>query len=241
MRATCLALVGLFIASHAPAAQPIGAPRLGENDTWTYRSTVENKSGWHQTRVESTVERAGSKQIAIDDKPAGSVMPPTERLVGADWSRVRSVNGHQTVVNKPLSFPLSIGKTWEIDYTENHPNRRHTSEHIHTVYKVAGWEDVTVPAGAFHALKIEADGEWAAAVAPSVSGVTAARVDAQGATTVMQTNRSGAGIVSGRTYKAFWYVPAVKKWVKSVEEYYDSNGVRTERYTDELESFKVPG
>jgi hypothetical protein len=45
---------------------------------------------------------------------------------------------------------------------------------------------------------------------------------------------------SGRLYKAFWYVPEVKRWVKSVEEYYSSGGVRNERYTQELESFK-PG
>ena len=43
---------------------------------------------------------------------------------------------------------------------------------------------------------------------------------------------------TGRTYKAFWYVPEVGRWVKSVEEYYSSNGVRNERYTTEVESFK---
>jgi hypothetical protein len=30
----------------------------------------------------------------------------------------------------------------------------------------------------------------------------------------------------------------VKRWVKSVEEYYSSGGVRNERYSEELESFK---
>jgi hypothetical protein len=44
--------------------------------------------------------------------------------------------------------------------------------------------------------------------------------------------------VSGRTYKAFWYVPEVRRWVKSVEQYYGSGGVRNERYTGELESVK---
>jgi hypothetical protein len=44
--------------------------------------------------------------------------------------------------------------------------------------------------------------------------------------------------VTGRTYKAFWYVPEIGRWVKSVEEYYGSNGVRNERYTAELESYK---
>jgi hypothetical protein len=34
-------------------------------------------------------------------------------------------------------------------------------------------------------------------------------------------------------------VPAVKRWVKSVEEYYDSNDTRTSRFAEELESYKV--
>jgi hypothetical protein len=34
-------------------------------------------------------------------------------------------------------------------------------------------------------------------------------------------------------------VPKVKRWVKSVEEYYGANGVRNERYTSELETYKV--
>jgi hypothetical protein len=45
--------------------------------------------------------------------------------------------------------------------------------------------------------------------------------------------------VTGRLYKAFWYAPEVKRWVKSVEEYYSNGGVRNERYTQELESFKA--
>jgi hypothetical protein len=167
------------------------------------------------------------------------------KLVAGDtWIAQRtvergSVNGHQTVVNRPLSFPLSIGRTWVIDYTEVNPNRQHSSEHFRTPYKVTGWEDITVPAGTFHALKIEADGEWTATFAPSVSAVSGSRVDAQGSTTVVQTGRTTATTASGRTYKAFWYVPEVKRWVKSVEEYYNAGGVRTDRFTEELESYKT--
>jgi hypothetical protein len=44
--------------------------------------------------------------------------------------------------------------------------------------------------------------------------------------------------VTGRLYKAFWYAPEVKRWVKSVEEHYSNGGVRDERYTQKLASFK---
>ena len=72
-------------------------------------------------------------------------------------------------------------------------------------------EDVTVPAGAFQAIKIEAEGEWQAALAPALSAASSSRVDAQGSTVVLPTNRTTPRTVSGRTYGAFWYVPAVKR------------------------------
>lgn len=238
MRKICLALMGAALVSVAQA-QPVSAPKVAAGDTWTYRSTTEKGAGWQQTRIESTVLRATADSIEISSKVAGSNMPPRETLVGADWSRERSVNGKNTVVNRPLVFPLTIGKTWVVDYSEDHPNREHSNEHLHTPYKVTGMEDVTVPAGTFHAVKIESEGQWTAVIAPAIGAVAGTRLDVQGATTVMQTNRRGAAPISGRTYKAFWYVPEVKRWVKSVEEYYSANGQRNQRFTEELESYKV--
>ncbi len=220
-------------------AQP--APAIAENDTWTYQNTVEVGTNWRQTREELTVDHAGSGSIAITDKTVGSSGPPHQIVVNSDWSRARSVDGHQTTVNQPMDFPLRPGKTWTIEYTETNPNREHTSEHYRSPYKVLGWEMVTVPAGTFRAMKIECEGEWSAAIAPAVTAGSVARVDGRGATTVVQTNRIQPTTVSGRTYKAFWYVPEVKRWVKSVEEYYSSGGSRTSSYKDELLSYKTGG
>ena len=166
-------------------------------------------------------------------------MPPVEHIAGADWSRSRSVNGQQTIINQPLSFPLADGKSWIVDYTEAELNRLHSSEHFKTTYTVVGAEDVTVPAGTFHAIKIEAEGEWTATMAAAQSNLTGTRTDATGATTVTQSNKVQPKTFSGRLYKAFWYVPSVKRWAKSLEEYFDANGVRSERAVEELESFKM--
>lgn len=46
-------------------------------------------------------------------------------------------------------------------------------------------------------------------------------------------------MVTGRLYQAYWYALEVKREVKSVEENYDTNGVRSARFTIELESYKV--
>lgn len=232
---------GVVLTVATAHAETIGAPKVVPGDSWVYQNTVEDKTGWHQSRVELTVERVSASGIAVDARQPGSTMPPTEQLQGPDWSRNRSVNGHDTTVNRPMSFPLNIGKSWTVEYSEDHPNRMHSNEHLKSVYKVTGWEDVTVPGGTFHALKIEADGEWTATLAPAAMAVAGSRVDGQGSTTVMQTNRTAAGPVSGRIYKVFWYVPSVKRWVKGVEEYYNGNGVRYQRFTSELLSLSLAG
>ena len=48
--------------------------------------------------------------------------------------------------------------------------------------------------------------------------------NANGSTIVMQSHNNGTAEGTGKTYMAFWYVPAVGRWVKSVEEFYDANG-----------------
>lgn len=221
-------------------AETIVAPHPVPNDTWVYQLTREDKAGWRQTRDELSVARVTSTGIFVNSKQVGSTMPPRETVSAPDWSRVRSVNGKETLVNQPMSFPLSVGKAWTVEYSEDNPNRAHKNEHFKTTFKVTGWEDVTVPAGTFHALKIEGDGNWTATMAPAVNGAAATRVDAAGTTAVVQTQRQTATTSSGRLYKGFWYVPSIKRWVKSEEDYYDSNGVRNEHFVGELVSF-TPG
>lgn len=114
MRIIWLGLAALFAAVTAHA-DSLGTPQIATNDTWTYQRTTEDESGWHQTRIETAVLRSGVTSIALSEKPVGSTMPPVERLTGADWSRFRSVNGRETVVNRPLSFPLSVGKTSQVE------------------------------------------------------------------------------------------------------------------------------
>jgi hypothetical protein len=104
---------------------------------------------------------------------------------------------------------------------------------------VVGFESIEVPAGKFNALKIEAEGRWTAELEPTQTVVQGAQSNAGGTSMVTQMQKTTEKTVSGRTYKAFWYVPGVRRWVKSVEEYYGNGGVRNERYTGELEALKL--
>jgi hypothetical protein len=237
-------LVFLFAAcalSNAAATELAIAPKIDPQDSWTYVNTTEDKAGWHQTREDITVIRASSTGIVLSAKPTGSTMPATEHILGLDWSRIRSVNGKETIVNQPMKFPLTSGGHWVVDYTEDNPNRDHKSEHMHYDYKVVGWEEVTVPAGTFRAIKIEADREWVAEIAPSLTSGAVAHVDAAGSIAAAATNRTTERTTSGQLYKAIWYAPEVKRFVKSIEEVYSSISVRSQRTTVELEAFRPAG
>jgi hypothetical protein len=229
------------IAACAPAAaESVNAPAIKPGDTWTYRVTTEKAtSGWSQTRDETTVTRVTSSSVYYTVKASGSTLPPKQLFAGVDWSRVRDVNGKETTVNRPLSFPLVIGKSWDLQYTEPHPNKNFRSEEWISKFTVVGYEPIEVPAGRYDALKIEAEGHWTAELEPTQSVVQGAQSNADGTSMSTQVQKVNQRTVTGRTYKAFWYVPAVKRWVKSVEEYYGDGGVRNEAYTGELESFKV--
>jgi hypothetical protein len=239
--------IALLLAFSAPVlavAQTITAPTLKEGDTWTYVDTVETgPTGFRQTHDAITVQRVTDSHIYIASKQAGSPSEGPEVIVDADWSRTREISGSEVVVNKPLAFPLQAGKTWKVQYTEPHPsgNVKLSSATWTTKYKVVGYEDIQVPAGKFRALKIEAEGDWRGELAPTNTVVQAAQTQPGQTTLITQARRVTPEATAGSTYKAFWYAPEVGRWVKSVEEYYGSNGVRSQRFSSELESYKVGG
>jgi hypothetical protein len=73
--------------------------------------------------------------------------------------------------------------------------------------------------------------------AAAAAGVVAS---ASGTTAVAQTRRAVNGTAESTLYAVFYYVPDVKYYVKSVEETYNSQGVRVNRDTETLVSFKEP-
>lgn len=221
-------------------AQDAPQPALHAGDTWTYLDTTERgQTGWAQVRDEFTVTRVSPSSIYFTSRQAGSTQAPKDLFCGLDWSRVRTIDGKETVVNRPLDFPLAKGRTWSVSYTEQHPNKAHRYEQWETRYTVVGTETVEVPAGRFEAIKIEAEGTWKAELAPSSTVVQGAQTIGPDTSMSTDVRKTVAAPVGGRTYKALWYAPGVKRWVKSVEEYYGPGGARNERYSAELESFKL--
>lgn len=214
-------------------------PDVHAGDQWTYEATIERAPAvWNKSTIDVTATRVTPTSIYVDIKQSGSTQPPRSLVVGADWSRSRDVNGKQTVVNRPFAFPLDAGKSWKVDYSEDHPNRAHRLEQWDQKFQVVGYEAIDVPAGHFNALKIESEGRWNAELEPAAAVAQNAVVTQNNTTMITQSQRVAARPVSGRAYKAYWYVPEIKRWVKSVEEVYSSADVRTERTTEELVAFK---
>ena len=95
-----------------------------------------------------------------------------------------------------FKFPLRVGDTYRASFEIAFPQRgslRHRREYT---VKVVGWEEVSVAAGMFRALKLEAEGSWQ-------------RLDARG---------------EGRLRSVFWYAPEAKRWVKNILEVHGPRG-----------------
>jgi hypothetical protein len=240
MRSLTFALA-CIVSAFPCAAQTIDAPVIKAGDTWVYRMTDERApNGWNQRREELTVNRVTASTIYYEIKQSGSTQPSREVITGRDWSHIRNVNGKETIVNRPLFFPLAVGKSWDFQFSEQNPNKTYKWTQHDAKFVVAGVEPIVVPAGKFNALKIEAEGHWSGELAPTQTVVQGAQSSQSGTTMVtdMRTTLPDTR-VTGRSYRAYWYVPEIKRWVKSVEEHYNTSGIRSSRYMMELESFKA--
>src|ERR1039457_1937421 len=235
-----IAICSIVFTMSVAVAGSIDLPNVKPGDRWVCKSVTESgRNGWIEKHKEFTVIRNTPTSVLLSIKEVGSKLPPHEQLVGSDWSVFKNINGEEVIVSRPFKFPLDQGKTWEIDYTEDHPSKERKNQRIHLVYRVVGWEDLEVPAGKFKAMKIEAEGNWKAEIEPSVGATASTKAGPSGSTTIVQTNKALPKSVTGRIYKAFWYEPSVKRFVKIIEEDFNVQGARNGRFTMELESFKV--
>lgn len=223
-------------------SQEAALPSLKEGDRWIYNVKIEQApQGSTMRKWESSVVRVSSSSVVIARKPSDSNLPPQESAVALDWSRTNSVNGKSTTTYKNFDFPLTVGKKWELEFTEDRPNDKVKLAKRKYLYRVIGWEEVKVAAGTFKALKIEADGEWYNEFLPT-SAVAGSRLEAgvAGSSVVMQSrNPTTPDPVTGKFYKAIWYAPEVKREVKSVEESFSASGGLGNRTSTELDSFQV--
>jgi hypothetical protein len=236
-----LAAVIVFASVQTLAAEPaaVPAPNLRPGDSWVYERTIERgTSNFTSQRFDFKIEHVGDDSMVIGIKLDGSPTDFEDHVVGTDWSQRRIIDGKQTVTGRPFSFPLALGKTWTSDYVDPTRYGLQTSAEHHETYKVVGWEDITAPAGIFHTIKIESDDKVKGQFMAATGAVAGAVATSDGSTIVAHTDRSGPHTAYAEFLSTFYYAPEVKYWVKTVQENFNSEGVRTKKQTDTLVSYK---
>ena len=237
--AVLAAVLALAPTVSAAESQAIPAPNLQPGDTWIYDRTIERgTNGFSSQRENLTIERVQSDAMVVGVKADGAPVNYQDHMIGLDWSQRLLVDGRQITAARPFDFPMKVGSTWTADWSDPRIQGQQLSAHFHTVYKVVGWEDVTVPAGSFHALKIEANGVAEAQMAPSATAIAGAAATGTGGTTIAHTERLPARTVHLTNYSELYYAPEVKYFVRTLEEQYNSGNVRTSRESQALLSFK---
>ena len=116
-------------------------------------------------------------------------------------------------LSKILDFPLSVGKQWKTVYSSTRPGPAHQLSYDYSEnYKVPAWEDITVQAGKFRAVRLEYKR--------------------------LVTSTSGWGSVGEEIINQYWYSPDVKYFVKCQ---YDKDWMKGDKeiFNWELTSFQL--
>ena len=207
------AIVALYLSFSASGADEVGAtvakPQVKVGDRWTYRRTdyLTNKVSFtYENRVAST----GPDEILIVSKRRGWEIE-TDTYHTSEWNAI-AAGGRAFIPHTGyFKFPLKVGASSKAEF-ETANKGSPARSNVEYAIRVVGWEDITVPAGKFRALKIEGKGGY-----------------------MLLHSRGG-----GWLQIEFWYVPEIKRWVK--ETYAEGAGQVTLpsiTYGDELLEFSV--
>jgi hypothetical protein len=200
-----------------PSGKPLAAvdkPDLQVGDQWTYR-TVDLWKNEESTQFEFVVTQAKGDSLKLERT---IIAPATATDVGIPSTRTADRStwtfaSRNTIEGKyvTFAFPLEPGKTWEFEYSTKSANGD-VVVHKRTA-RAETWEDVEVPAGKFHALKVIHSGTY--------------------------TRRARTGSFSGNVSEIFWYAPEVKRFIK--REFRDTVGhARThDQVREELMAYRV--
>lgn len=158
-----LLLAALLAPSAAPADDAAPAPALKPGMAWSYQQRDEI-SGRELAGVRVEVVAAAANRVTVTRAPADAA--PAKELWNAagNWDRISPQDcgwlarlGARDVDFVPAlalyRFPLDAGKSWvdSVQATDPDSGRRTP---VKLFAKALGWEDITVPAGKYRALKV---------------------------------------------------------------------------------------
>lgn len=150
-------------------------PKLGDARSY---ARLDPMTKVLQGTDDTVVSAVSSERIEVQERAEGQLLVYTP-----DFGVQQVGTRVYTPASQPFLFPLEIGKTWAHSSNFVHPSCGKTLSELKN--EVVGWENVTVPAGTFRALRIDSKGRW----------------------------RNSCG--SDQQSFKFWYVPKVKWFVRS--------------------------
>lgn len=210
MRAALVGCICLLTLAAAPAAGDgfVLWPQVKVGDSWTYRLSEDASVTIYELKVTF---------VGQDAIEAVSTIQGSDREVDTTWTAEwNAVNDRLTGTFFPesglLRFPLKPGARYTSQYEVARPRSRESFRAKNTLdVSVVGWEEVTVPAGTFRALKIDAPGTYQ-------------RLDARR---------------HGPMHVTLWYAPEVRRWVKWYFENRTANGRLLRQETHELVTYHL--
>lgn len=180
------AALALLASTSAPrearADAPVVRPEVMAGDTWTYRRMDYWNNSVAGTRT-LRVSAASDKAIQVVSQLGGKEL---DEIYTPEWNSVSTFAGNFFPEHGVLRFPLRPGDAYKVSFEQRFGANLERRTKNEASARVIGWEQVTVPAGRFRALKIEIDGSFQ-------------RIDAS---------------ISGSIRYVIWYVPEVRRWVK---------------------------
>ena len=215
MTRVALLLLALPALCAAQADAPVPIPEVKPGDWWVYQR-MDYDDDKPRGRYEMRVVFSGRGVIQVVNTQ-GDHDKEVDVTFTSEWNGV-SMQGRVFYPHTGLlKFPLQVGASYKSVYEVVQTKSRASSKDEKEV-KVVGWENITVPAGKFRALKIVAEGTFRRLDSPN----------------------------SGSSRNVIWYVPEVKRWVKMISEIRPigqgrgrGGGSRGEHVGEELVDFNV--
>ena len=141
---------------------PVQAPDVRVGDCWSYRGDNLDNRGRIDDYEECVTFVDRNKDVILAVAKIKSDGREIETGYSSDWFPSATIDGQIVTPVKGQKlhlFPLHIGDTRSFEVEFRRALLGANAGKVAWNYKVVGWEDITVPAGRFHAIKIEGRGD----------------------------------------------------------------------------------
>jgi len=192
---------------------PVKAPYIEAGDCWSYRATRLFHHGWINEYRECVTHVDKAKNLVLALITVKDDGREIETAYSLNWGERTPVDGtYYEPQAEFLRFPLQVGDAYPVSFhlidTQNVSTRRLLAS---WEMKVVGWEEISVPAGKFRALRIEGRGF-----------------------------RQSAGNREAALARTIWYVPEINRAIKvSYSSLASSMPNGTDSFAVELTSYEL--